>query len=87
MERLPADKASTNNPPLYLSDMALYKIKLIKNISAREAWIPVNAHDIAQARNAATLKCTKTEFIPDYNSLQVIDEEEYELICRQEFRK
>lgn len=67
--------------------MALYKIKLIKNISSREAWIPVNADDIAQARIAATLKCTKTEFIPDYNSIQLIDEREYELLTSQGFRK
>jgi hypothetical protein len=67
--------------------MALYKIKLIKNITAREAWIPVNANDIAQARIAATLKCTKTEFIPDYTSLQVIDEEEYDRISSLGFKK
>ena len=67
--------------------MALYKIKLIKNISAREAWIPVDASDLAQARIAATLKCTKTEFIPDYNSVQVIDEEEYVRISSMEFKK
>jgi hypothetical protein len=67
--------------------MAFYKIKLIKNISAREAWIPVDANDIAQARIAATLKCTKTEFIPDYNSIQVIDEEEYERISSVGFKK
>jgi hypothetical protein len=67
--------------------MALYKIKLIKNISHREAWIPIHASDIAQARVAATLKCTKTEFIPDYTSLQAIDEEEYEVLNQIVFKK
>lgn len=67
--------------------MALYKVKLIKNVSLREAWIPISADDLAQARIAATLKCTKTEFIPRYGSIQLIDEAEYELLCNVEFKK
>jgi hypothetical protein len=67
--------------------MAFYKIKLIKNLSFREAWIPVDASDIEQARILATLKCTKTEFIPDYNSIQLIDEEEFQLLYNIEFKK
>ncbi|MDO1448168.1 hypothetical protein Q0590_17980 [Rhodocytophaga aerolata] len=64
-----------------------YKVKLIKNISHREAWVPVQADDVQNARIAATLKCTKTEFIPDYTSLQEIDLEEYELLAQQSFVK
>jgi hypothetical protein len=67
--------------------MALYKVKLIQNISSREAWIAVSASDLAQARIAATLRCTKTEFIPDYHSIQLIDEAEYERLSSVEFKK
>jgi hypothetical protein len=57
--------------------MPHYKIKLVKNISHRETWVPIQADDTRQAQIAATLKCTKTEFIPDYTSLQVIDWPEF----------
>lgn len=67
--------------------MTRYKIKLIKNITNREAWVPILATDVANARIAATLKCAKTEFIPDYNSLQVIDEAEYESLTQELFVK
>jgi hypothetical protein len=67
--------------------MNFYKIKLIKNITQREAWVPIHAADIQGARVAATLKCTKTEFIPDYPSLQVINEEEYEILNQEVFKK
>ena len=64
-----------------------YKIKLIKNISHREAWVPIQASDTQNARIAATLKCAKTEFIPDYNSLQIIDETEYGVLAQEVFVK
>ncbi len=67
--------------------MTHYKIKLVKNISKREAWVPIYATDMNQARVEATLKCTKTEFIPDYPSLQVMDEEKYQQLNQIVFKK
>jgi hypothetical protein len=67
--------------------MIHYKIKLIKNISHREAWVPIQAADTREAQIAATLKCTKTEFIPDYTTLQVIEQAEYESLEQELFVK
>ncbi len=67
--------------------MTHFKIKLVKNISHREAWVPIYAPDVAQAKVAATLKCTRTEFIPDYTSLQIIEEEEYQALNQVIFKK
>ena len=49
--------------------------------------MPVHAGDEAQARILATLKCTKTEFIPDYNSIQLIEEKEFQILDNIEFKK
>jgi hypothetical protein len=88
MERYLQNKAYTYicQPPNPAS-MNHYKVKLIKNISHREAWVTLLAPDMQHARIAATLKCTKTEFIPDYTSLQEIDEAEYELLAQELFVK